>query len=158
MLRRPPRSTLPDPLFPYTTLFRSRLLTAAHAAEACPAALRWQRQPVPCPRRRRPIWHPLRCLMQETTSIHPTYVWRPCRFNAHRKSAFPIQEFTDTPRSHLPVSRGLSSPRFRIFTWRPFPLVFRSGEIPAPVPHGEGQCVGSLPSSSRHFNAFCLNF
>src|SRR3546814_3752757 len=77
MIRRPPRSTRTDTLFPYT---------AAHAAEAGPAALRWQRQPVPCPRRRRPIWHPLRCLMQETTSIHPTYVWRPCCFNAHRKS------------------------------------------------------------------------
>src|SRR3546814_8092483 len=25
MIRRPPRSTLPDPLFPYTTLFRSAL-------------------------------------------------------------------------------------------------------------------------------------
>src|SRR3546814_3305282 len=28
MLRRPPRSTRTDTLFPYTTLFRSRLMTA----------------------------------------------------------------------------------------------------------------------------------
>src|SRR3546814_11836951 len=28
MIRRPPRSTRPDTLFPYTTLFRSRLLAA----------------------------------------------------------------------------------------------------------------------------------
>src|SRR3546814_20971020 len=29
MIRRPPRSTLTDTLFPYTTLFRSRRMTAA---------------------------------------------------------------------------------------------------------------------------------
>src|SRR3546814_11354556 len=28
MIRRPPRSTLPDTLFPYTTLFRSQLVAA----------------------------------------------------------------------------------------------------------------------------------
>src|SRR3546814_6419174 len=32
MLRRPPRSTRTDTLFPYTTLFRSRLPLAAHGA------------------------------------------------------------------------------------------------------------------------------
>src|SRR3546814_19890477 len=32
MIRRPPRSTRTDTLFPYTTLFRSRLLRDLHAA------------------------------------------------------------------------------------------------------------------------------
>src|SRR3546814_1110588 len=31
MIRRPPRSTRTDTLFPYTTLFRSRIAQAAHA-------------------------------------------------------------------------------------------------------------------------------
>src|SRR3546814_19660266 len=34
MLRRPPRSTRTDTLFPYTTLFRSDRLTFAHADQA----------------------------------------------------------------------------------------------------------------------------
>src|SRR3546814_15714771 len=34
MIRRPPRSTRTDTLFPYTTLFRSRRLTQARGAEA----------------------------------------------------------------------------------------------------------------------------
>src|SRR3546814_18316379 len=37
MIRRPPRSTRTDTLFPYTTLFRSRFLTAMAP---------WQRAPV----------------------------------------------------------------------------------------------------------------
>src|SRR3546814_16165219 len=40
MIRRPPRSTLTDPLFPYTTLFRSAvLLTGAWRTAAAGAAL-----------------------------------------------------------------------------------------------------------------------
>src|SRR3546814_5319034 len=37
MIRRPPRSTRTDTLFPYTTLFRSRLRNAAHGCyrETC---------------------------------------------------------------------------------------------------------------------------
>src|SRR3546814_17814836 len=41
MIRRPPRSTRPDPLFPYTTLFRSQPSAAAEPApkqDAGPAA------------------------------------------------------------------------------------------------------------------------
>src|SRR3546814_7579183 len=38
MIRRPPRSTRTDTLFPYTTLFRS-------GAGDCAHALRWQREP-----------------------------------------------------------------------------------------------------------------
>src|SRR3546814_14589366 len=34
MIRRPPRSTLPDTLFPYTTLFRSLAATASYATPA----------------------------------------------------------------------------------------------------------------------------
>src|SRR3546814_15676776 len=33
MIRRPPRSTRPDALFPYTTLFRSALAVVEHEAE-----------------------------------------------------------------------------------------------------------------------------
>src|SRR3546814_11375043 len=37
MLRRPPRSTRSDTLFPYTTLFRSAFPVEAHARRQCPA-------------------------------------------------------------------------------------------------------------------------
>src|SRR3546814_18378451 len=37
MIRRPPRSTRTDTLFPYTTLFRSRLAARAHAWRLLPA-------------------------------------------------------------------------------------------------------------------------
>src|SRR3546814_3210873 len=44
MLRRPPRSTRTDPLFPYTTLFRSHsLLGGAPAPEKSRPALCWLR-------------------------------------------------------------------------------------------------------------------
>src|SRR3546814_4870815 len=36
MIRRPPRSTRTDTLFPYTTLFRSTLLTAGQVSQAEP--------------------------------------------------------------------------------------------------------------------------
>src|SRR3546814_10557676 len=39
MIRRPPRSTRTDTLFPYTTLFRSVLAHAGRPEEAAPAAL-----------------------------------------------------------------------------------------------------------------------
>src|SRR3546814_4751732 len=35
MIRPPPRSTRPDPLFPHTTLFRSRIALAAKHAARC---------------------------------------------------------------------------------------------------------------------------
>src|SRR3546814_7427030 len=38
MIRRPPRSTLPDPLFPYTTLFRSALAEPIEQAAVAAAA------------------------------------------------------------------------------------------------------------------------
>src|SRR3546814_2592073 len=39
MIRRPPRSTRTDTLFPYTTLFRSVRLDASHALQAAECAL-----------------------------------------------------------------------------------------------------------------------
>src|SRR3546814_13397797 len=46
MIRRPPRSTRTDTLFPYTTLFRScRAGRARHSASPCPAVPRGRR---PC--------------------------------------------------------------------------------------------------------------
>src|SRR3546814_2593011 len=43
MIRRPPRSTRTDTLFPYTTLFRSaRLERHGRRTISCPAARSWQ--------------------------------------------------------------------------------------------------------------------
>src|SRR3546814_9821441 len=51
MIRRPPRSTRTDTLFPYTTLFRSaRTAPAAETGNAC--------SPAPAYRRRRPAAAP----------------------------------------------------------------------------------------------------
>src|SRR3546814_3851680 len=41
MIRRPPRSTRTDTLFPYTTLFRSRGLARCRCLRAGHAVLRW---------------------------------------------------------------------------------------------------------------------
>src|SRR3546814_6960705 len=47
MIRRPPRSTRTDTLFPYTTLFRSHLVAAACCARGCGSR---------SPSRRCPAW------------------------------------------------------------------------------------------------------
>src|SRR3546814_7340507 len=43
MIRRPPRSTRTDTLFPYTTLFRSRRSTGGHSSRRSRASLRGRR-------------------------------------------------------------------------------------------------------------------
>src|SRR3546814_5858585 len=55
MILRPPRSTRTDTLFPYTTLFRSRLVQNRHVG----GLQRWRLQREPCPPG--PGWlHPVR--------------------------------------------------------------------------------------------------
>src|SRR3546814_13594950 len=44
MIRRPPRSTRTDTLFPYTTLFRSRILAGSRASPARAAPVRARTQ------------------------------------------------------------------------------------------------------------------
>src|SRR3546814_9114304 len=44
MIRRPPRSTRTDTLFPYTTLFRSMCFASRHEAEHSPSGLRGGRR------------------------------------------------------------------------------------------------------------------
>src|SRR3546814_10684722 len=46
MIRRPPRSTRTDTLFPYTTLFRSDRSTPAHRLGRDPLAAHARREPV----------------------------------------------------------------------------------------------------------------
>src|SRR3546814_17559496 len=46
MIRRPPRSTRSDTLFPYTTLFRSEILVARVAVRLGPAGLEMDREAV----------------------------------------------------------------------------------------------------------------
>src|SRR3546814_4284258 len=48
MVRRPPRSTRTDTLFPYTTLFRSRRSTPPALPKRSPRSARWSR-PAPRP-------------------------------------------------------------------------------------------------------------
>src|SRR3546814_1752989 len=51
MIRRPPRSTRTDTLFPYTTLFRSRVVEALAQRHQRRGVLRVRRGPVAAPRR-----------------------------------------------------------------------------------------------------------
>src|SRR3546814_8147962 len=53
MLRRPPRSTRTDPLFPYTTLFRSRAPRRPRARSA--HRRHWRRPDAAAPGSRRPL-------------------------------------------------------------------------------------------------------
>src|SRR3546814_7267332 len=46
MIRRPPRSTRTDTLFPYTTLFRSRHAVALCSGAGNPQLVRWPRRAV----------------------------------------------------------------------------------------------------------------
>src|SRR3546814_5841784 len=59
MIRRPPRSTRTDTLFPYTTLFRSRRRADRGVHQQRPAMLR-RIAPRPAPRDRRGFSRPLR--------------------------------------------------------------------------------------------------
>src|SRR3546814_7735837 len=45
MIRRPPRSTRTDTLFPYTTLFRSPLSSSRPCGRRSPSICRWARRP-----------------------------------------------------------------------------------------------------------------
>src|SRR3546814_5144679 len=51
MIRRPPRSTRTDTLFPYTTLFRSRCAPARACRAQCAHAAAGDRRHAPPPRR-----------------------------------------------------------------------------------------------------------
>src|SRR3546814_1344343 len=67
MIRRPPRSTRTDTLFPYTTLFRS---PAGRLSQACPRALILLRPPVGAPfiRPGRALFSGPLCRSEEHTS------------------------------------------------------------------------------------------
>src|SRR3546814_8942905 len=75
MIRRPPRSTRTDTLFPYTTLFRS-------PARSNPVSTRAGPQ---CPRFSRPHWPPLTCLPPQIPPrwIPPTYAAATGRSEEH---------------------------------------------------------------------------
>src|SRR3546814_6242471 len=55
MIRRPPRSTRTDTLFPYTTLFRSPSIMLAIVRFTSPPALDFPAQIFPRPRNRQPV-------------------------------------------------------------------------------------------------------
>src|SRR3546814_3451083 len=55
MIRRPPRSTHTDTLFPYTTLFRSIRCCRACAAESRPTSRHWRGPPRACRASPRPM-------------------------------------------------------------------------------------------------------
>src|SRR3546814_1352075 len=57
MIRRPPRSTRTDTLFPYTTLFRSHSLLRTRRPDAAAAAYRRQLPRLRCTAGRSPDFH-----------------------------------------------------------------------------------------------------
>src|SRR3546814_7393036 len=83
MIRRPPRSTRTDTLFPYTTLFRS----AAHrrAVQAAgQSAEQGREQDGPVNRHRRPgVCRPLRCRRRAERPVAPAAADRRARSEEH---------------------------------------------------------------------------
>src|SRR3546814_6479972 len=109
MIRRPPRSTRTDTLFPYTTLFRSRLGLARRSGQRHQPELQRPRWPdLHCPaRRRRPTRRLGRLQAQLSAqlalereghlSLHPAKV----RADGHGDDAYLAQ---DAERSQEPTS------------------------------------------------------
>src|SRR3546814_1875240 len=72
MIRRPPRSTRTDTLFPYTTLFRSHPAPprSTHGSPGCQAPpIRHQNPPRPSPIRRRRPASPIRRSEEHTSEL-----------------------------------------------------------------------------------------
>src|SRR3546814_7564470 len=84
MIRRPPRSTRTDTLFPYTTLFRSRRRGGgcATSCRASPGA--------PAPRRRRT---PRRCRSEEHTS----------ELQSLMRTSYAVFRLKKKNQTHIPV-------------------------------------------------------
>src|SRR3546814_6376004 len=73
MIRRPPRSTRTDTLFPYTTLFRSHAVRTDHRlqpAERRARPLQWPEHPRRPLRRTRPPGHPLSPVLSGRSEEH----------------------------------------------------------------------------------------
>src|SRR3546814_18725771 len=110
MIRRPPRSTRTDTLFPYTTLFRS--LRRAETAPPCPAsetfasALSARRQASRRrrPRRPRPLGAPDQEPETKSSSFKPTpdFPRRTCPYGPDEKPFCYRRQVTTTSRTHIP--------------------------------------------------------
>src|SRR3546814_11225729 len=71
MLRRPPRSTRTDTLFPYTTLFRSKIRFSDHIFFSTPISHIILQVQYTCPQpvKRKVSWHGLPGTSQETVGL-----------------------------------------------------------------------------------------
>src|SRR3546814_3696807 len=105
MIRRPPRSTRTDTLFPYTTLFRSRWPVAAPSITAVPA---------------KPLWSPSRARHSRQPDAPPPsepqmHLHRPpaVRRRAERLHGVLDGEFVAQHRCHVQPAAGEQPDRYR---------------------------------------------
>src|SRR3546814_17338628 len=122
MIRRPPRSTRTDTLFPYTTLFRSRPAGSAHpcetgwsrASSACAAGLGSIARASHTERRRHAgcCRRPAPCRLLRHTSRNPTGSGNRSspRLLARDPSALPVLPPAPTPPPHLLRGRPAATP------------------------------------------------
>src|SRR3546814_8309077 len=76
MIRRPPRSTRTDTLFPYTTLFRSNVTrpSSVQAKSRMGNAIRWPSCKIQSPNlETRPVRRPYRCRRRHRAARHPAH-------------------------------------------------------------------------------------
>src|SRR3546814_2660850 len=144
MVRRPPRSTLTDTLFPYTTLFRSwrppprRGWPVARAAPTC----RWRPSRAALPRLRQPAWwRPHASVRQPCASLVRWWTWSPA---AARSSAKNLPA-----RRALAVLVGVPTAAARVATACPSARVRRRRQE-APAAQGWAPETPSAHRSEEH--------
>src|SRR3546814_8455249 len=108
MIRRPPRSTRTDPLFPYTTLFRSCCLCASEIRDAFPpvapeSSAVSARVP---PRRGRPAKYPVhessRASLREAPASRPRHYAAPVPTVYPRDCSVPPRRAPPAPDRRVP--------------------------------------------------------
>src|SRR3546814_1769367 len=107
MIRRPPRSTRTDPLFPYTTLFRSRHSPSSSRAATGPSRSRDRRDrhtnyPVVLARERRPVQGRCRPRLR---SVRSSYLPSACNDPfSHAREGSRSEEHTSELQSLMRIS------------------------------------------------------
>src|SRR3546814_6103962 len=138
MIRRPPRSTRPDTLFPYTTLFRSVLRHAPAFALVAKAAR--EREIIPTPAKAHAV---LPCKTENFVLPRHDSFAEILRWKGHAAQNFPVLQ-PDLADVGLPLTPGTLVKR-AVLIEKPFgkgaPVMWVGGDHPITL-RGDRQSVG----------------